>query len=68
MDPREIFKNKMKERKVTNYWLAKHSGVSNSRLSKYFNKKQDLPLEAVIKISEALNIKLFPDEVEGEEM
>lgn len=63
MDVRKIFKNKMEERKVTNYWLAKHSGVSNSRLSKYFNNKQDLPFEAVIKISETLNIKLFPDEV-----
>ena len=62
MDVRKIFKNKMEERKVTNYWLAKHSGVSNSRLSKYFNNKQDLPFEAVIKISETLNIKLFPDE------
>lgn len=68
MGPRKIFKNKMQERNVTSYWLAKHSGVSNSRLSKYFNHKQDLPLDAVIKISEALNIKLFPDEVEREEV
>ena len=62
MEAKELFKSKMKARKVNMVWLSKQTGISNATLSRFFSGKTDLPLAKFVKICEELNIKIFPDE------
>ena len=62
-DVRRIFVEKIEKHGLNFLWLSKVTGISASSISKYFKSGRDIQSENFLKICEALNIKLFPDEV-----
>ncbi len=62
MEANKLFKKKMRERKVTNFWLSQRTGINQSQLSRYFTGKIDLRMNDILLICEELNIKLRFDE------
>ena len=41
MEAKELFKSKMKAKKVNMVWLSKQTGISNATLSRFFSGKTD---------------------------
>lgn len=62
MEANKLFKKKMREKKVTNFWLSQRTGINQSQLSRYFTGKIDLRMNDILLICEELNIKLRFDE------
>jgi transcriptional regulator with XRE-family HTH domain len=54
----DLIKSKMDEKGISNYALARASGISQSYLSYLFNKKRQPTLTYLLRISKALDISL----------
>mgnify|MGYP003681891687 CR=1 FL=1 len=55
----QILETRILEKQISKYKLHKITGLSQSSLSRYFNGKSDMSLSALIKLSNALELKLY---------
>ena len=61
MDYREIIKKKRMENKLSQHKFAKLVGISQPFLNEIESGKKSPSIEVLMKICEALDIKMFPD-------
>ena len=55
----EILETRIREKEISKYKLHQKTGLSQSSISRYFKGESDMSLSAFIKLSNALDLKLF---------
>ena len=58
MDVRIRIRDYLKQQGISNAWLAKETGISNSALSTTFNLKRELKADEYFKICSALKVRV----------